>query len=56
MNVCAHCGAELKMQPNWHVRKKFQTLEGPLFVAGRAKILTLPGNASDISGAGGQVA
>jgi hypothetical protein len=56
MNVCTHCSAELKMRPNWHARKKIQTLEGPLFVAGLAKILTLPGNESDISGAGGQVA
>jgi hypothetical protein len=40
LNVCAHCGAELKLRPNWHVRKTIQTLEGPLFLAGRAKMCT----------------
>jgi hypothetical protein len=40
VNVCAHCGVELKLRPNWHVRKTIQTLDGPLFVAGRAKICT----------------
>jgi len=40
MNTCIHCGAELKLRPNWHVRKTIQTLNGPLFVAGRAKICT----------------
>ena len=40
VNVCAHCGTELKLRPNWHVRKTIQTLNGPLFLAGRAKICT----------------
>jgi hypothetical protein len=40
LNACIHCGAELKMRPNWHVRKTVQTLQGPLFLAGRAKICT----------------
>jgi len=40
VNVCTHCGAELKMRPNWHVRKTIQTLKGPLFLAGRAKMCT----------------
>ena len=35
--ACPHCGQELKMGPNWHVRKTIQTLNGPRFVAGRAK-------------------
>lgn len=34
---CVHCGAELKVRPNWHMRKTIQTLKGPLFVAGKAK-------------------
>jgi hypothetical protein len=38
LNACAHCGGELKLRPNWHVRKTIQTLNGPLFLAGRAKI------------------
>ena len=35
---CPHCGVELKPGPNWHMHKMIQTLNGPLFVAGRAKI------------------
>ena len=38
LNTCAHCGAELKLRPNWHVRKTIQTMQGPLFLAGRAKM------------------
>jgi hypothetical protein len=38
VNACVHCGAELKVRPNWHVRKTIQTMTGPLFLAGRAKI------------------
>jgi hypothetical protein len=38
LNVCIHCGAELKLRPNWHVRKTIQTMQGPLFLAGRAKV------------------
>jgi len=40
MNTCVHCGTELKLRPNWHVRKTIQTLNGPQFLAGRAKICT----------------
>jgi hypothetical protein len=40
LNVCVHCGAELKSRPNWHVRKTIQTLKGPRFLAGRAKMCT----------------
>ena len=39
-NVCVHCGAELKLRPNWHMSKTIQTLQGPLFLAGRAKMCT----------------
>jgi hypothetical protein len=34
---CPHCGAELKPRPTWHVRKTVQTLQGPVFVAGKTK-------------------
>ena len=39
-NVCVHCGSELKFRPNWHMRKTIQTMSGPLFLAGRAKMCT----------------
>lgn len=42
LQVCPHCGQELKMRPNWHVRKTIQTLEGPRFIAGKAKECTNP--------------
>jgi hypothetical protein len=38
LNICVHCGAELKLRPNWHMSKTIQTLQGPLFLAGRAKL------------------
>ena len=34
---CPHCGEELKPRPTWHVRKTVQTLQGPVFVAGKTK-------------------
>jgi hypothetical protein len=40
MKACIHCGAELRLRPNWHMQKTIQTLEGPLFLAGRAKVCT----------------
>jgi hypothetical protein len=40
LETCVHCGTELKMRPNWHMRKTIQTMQGPLFVAGRAKMCT----------------
>ena len=40
MKACVHCGAELRMRPNWHMRKTIQTMDGPLFLAGRAKVCT----------------
>jgi len=40
VKVCVHCGAELKSRPNWHAQKTIQTLKGPLFLAGRAKVCT----------------
>lgn len=38
VNNCVHCGVELRVRPNWHMRKTIQTMKGPLFVAGRAKV------------------
>src|SRR5512133_40079 len=37
LNTCPHCGRKLKPRKPWHSRKHVQTLEGPLFVAGRSK-------------------
>ena len=37
LNTCPHCGSVLKPRKPWHSRKYVQTLEGPLFVAGRSK-------------------
>jgi len=38
LDTCVHCGTELKLRPNWHMRKTIQTMQGPLFLAGRAKM------------------
>jgi hypothetical protein len=38
LKVCPHCGADLKLRPNWHAQKTIQTMKGPLFLAGRAKM------------------
>ncbi len=38
MDTCVHCGAELEPSGTWHARKYVQTMEGPLFVAGKSKI------------------
>ena len=43
METCVHCGAELEPSGTWHTRKYVQTLEGPLFVAGKSKICRSPG-------------
>ena len=34
---CPHCGDVLKTRLTWHMRKTVQTMEGPMFVAGRTK-------------------
>ena len=34
---CVHCGAPLAPSGTWHVRKRVQTLAGPVFVAGKSK-------------------
>jgi hypothetical protein len=40
LSTCPHCGSELELRRNWHVRKTIQTLNGPRFLAGRAKECT----------------
>jgi hypothetical protein len=40
LETCVHCGTELNLRPNWHMRKTIQTMQGPLFLAGRAKMCT----------------
>ena len=37
LEKCVHCGQPLVSGKTWHVRKTIQTLEGPLFVAGKTK-------------------
>lgn len=37
LEFCPICGQGLKSRRNWHSRKTIQTLNGPLFVAGRSK-------------------
>ena len=34
---CPHCGEVLKPRPPWHMHKTVQTLQGPIFVAGKSK-------------------
>ena len=35
--ACVHCDEELRPRRPWHMRKTVQTLNGPLFVAGKSK-------------------
>ena len=37
LEKCAHCGNPLVSSKTWHMRKNVQTLEEPLFVAGKSK-------------------
>jgi hypothetical protein len=37
LEECVHCGGALVSSGTWHVRKYVQTLNGPLFVAGKSK-------------------
>jgi len=37
---CLHCGVVLAERKPWHMRKTVQTLQGPLFVAGKSKECT----------------
>ncbi len=37
LEECPHCGNQLRPRNTWHMRKTVQTIEGPLFVAGKTK-------------------
>jgi len=37
LSNCPHCGEALKARNTWHMRKTIQTLQGPVFVAGKTK-------------------
>ena len=37
LETCIHCGSPLEMRKAWHMRKTVQTMNGPLFVAGKGK-------------------
>ncbi len=39
---CVHCGRPLVPSGTWHMRKYVQTMNGPLFVAGKSKICDGP--------------
>jgi hypothetical protein len=39
---CVHCGQPLEPSGTWHMRKYVQTMDGPLFVAGKSKQCTNP--------------
>jgi hypothetical protein len=39
---CAHCGRALVPSGTWHMRKYVQTMQGPLFVAGKSKVCEGP--------------
>jgi len=40
VDKCVHCGVELSVRPNWHMRKTIQTMKGPMLLAGTAKVCT----------------
>ena len=40
LDQCPHCGSRLQPRRNWHMRKYVQTMQGPLFVAGKSKECT----------------
>ena len=37
LEVCVHCGERLRPRRPWHMQKYVQTLQGPMFVAGKSK-------------------
>lgn len=37
LDDCVHCGEPLRPRKPWHMSKTVQTLQGPLFVAGKSK-------------------
>jgi hypothetical protein len=42
LEKCVHCGGSLVPSGTWHVRKYVQTMNGPLFVAGKSKKCASP--------------
>lgn len=42
LEECAHCGQPLESSKTWHMRKYIQTMDGPVFVAGKSKKCTNP--------------
>ena len=42
LETCVHCGQPLVPSGTWHMRKYVQTMQGPLFVAGKSKICEEP--------------
>ena len=42
LEKCVHCGGPLVPSGTWHVRKYVQTMNGPLFVAGKSKKCASP--------------
>jgi len=42
LEECVHCGESLVPGGTWHVRKYVQTMNGPLFVAGKSKKCASP--------------
>jgi len=42
LGECVHCGGALVSSGTWHVRKYVQTMNGPLFVAGKSKKCNTP--------------
>ena len=42
LETCIHCGGVLAPSGTWHMRKYVQTLNGPLFVAGKSKKCDTP--------------
>ena len=47
---CPICDQTLKARRNWHSRKTIQTLNGPLFVAGKAKSARIASAAIMVNG------
>ena len=37
VNECIHCGDVLVSRKSWHMSKTVQTMNGPIFVAGKSK-------------------
>jgi len=37
LEKCVHCGQPLESSKTWHMRKNVQTIDGPLFVAGKSR-------------------